>query len=137
MLKIDRFYDARRELRKVLRSLIRDDYVASFPDAAKSVIIDFPEYSLRNGILSGKSIALTFAVESLRYDSNRRAGTMRVRIGDNQLQDARGYLRRNIQSLARDKNIALDGSEIPPSAKIYLENESLKNGILEITFKTE
>ena len=47
-------------------------------------------------------------------------------------------MRRNIETLARDKNIALVTGEIPPNARFYSLGESLKDGnILEIEFKTE
>lgn len=127
-----------RELKKSLRSMIREDYLASFPDAnADSLIVDFPEFSIRDGLVSGQSVVLSLSVESLRYDSSMRRGTMRVRIGENQLADVREYARRNIESLVRDKNIALDASDIPPVTTFYLLDEKSDGYVLEITFKTE
>ena len=127
-----------REVQKMLKSMIREDYVSSFPDvAAETIVVDFPEFSLRDGMVRGKSEVLSFAVESLRYDPYTRVGLMRVRIGENQFEAARRYARRNIESLVRDKNIALDGRDIPPAATFYIRSETLKGNILEITFKTE
>jgi len=63
---------------------------------------------------------------------------MAVRFGVGQYKDAREWIRQNIETLARDKNIALTTGEIPPAAKFYLGREELKDGnILEIEFKTE
>ena len=56
----------------------------------------------------------------------------------NQYEEARAWIRKNIETLARDKNIVLTTGEIPPAAKFYLGREELKNGnILEIEFITE
>lgn len=126
-----------RELQKALRTMIRDDYVASFPDVAQSSVVDFPEFSIRKGVVSGKAQVLALAVESLRYDPNTRTGMMRIRIGENQFEDARRYARKNIESLVRDKNVALDARDIPPAATFYICGETLKGGVLEMAFKTE
>lgn len=126
-----------RELKKILRAMIREDYLLSFPDAARSVVIDFPKFSLQNGSVVGNAVALTFSVASLEYDSHRRRGVMRIGIGENQFEDARRYARKNIESIARDKNIALDAKTIPPSAVFYLEGEKLNGGMLEISFRVE
>lgn len=126
-----------RELKKILRAMIREDYIASFPDASRSVVIDFPKFSLQNGKVVGKAVALTFSVASLKYDPHRRTGVLRIRIGENQFEDARKYARKNIESIARDKNIALDANKIPPSAVFYLEEEKLNSGMLEISFRVE
>ena len=114
-------FNETRELKKSLRAMVRDDYRASFPDvAADSLIVDFSEFSLRDGMVAGKAEVLSIDVESLHYDSNTRKGTMRVRIGENQFEESRRYARRNIETLVRDKNIALDARDIPPAAVFYL-----------------
>lgn len=127
-----------RELKKSLRSMIREDYLASFPDVnVDSLIVDFPEFSLCDGVVNGKSDVLSLSVESLRYDSSTRMGTMRVRIGENQFAEARQYARRNVESLVRDKNIALGAHDIPLAATFYILDEKAEGHVLEITFKTE
>ena len=125
-------------LKKSLRAMMRDDYMASFPDVSvDSLIVDFPEFSLRDGMVTGNAEVLSIAVESLRYDSNTRKGTMRVRIGENQLEASRRYARKNIETLVRDKNIALEARDIPPAAVFYLLEEKAEGHILELTFRTE
>lgn len=127
-----------RGLQKSLRAMIREDYAASFPDvAAGSVVVDFLEFSFHDGTVKGTSEVLSLSVESLRYDPATRVGVMRVRIGENQFEEARRYVRRNVESLVRDKNVALDGRAIPPAATFYLRGETLKGNVLEIMFKTE
>ena len=91
-------------LKKSLRAMMRDDYISSFPDVSvDSLIVDFPEFSLRDGMVTGKAEVLSITVESLRYDSGTRKGTMRVRIGENQFEASRRYARKNIETLFRDK----------------------------------
>lgn len=125
-------------LKKSLRAMMRDDYIASFPDVSvDSLIVDFPEFSLRDGMVTGKADVLSIAVESLRYDSSTRKGTMRVRIGENQFEASRRYARKNIETIVRDKNIALDARDIPPAAVFYLLEEKIDGHILELTFRTE
>ena len=126
-----------RELKKILRAMIRDDYLASFPNVSHSVVIDFSKFSFQNGTVAGEAVALTFSVVSLEYDPHKRAGLMRVSIGENQFEDARKYARKNIASLARDKNIALEANKIPPTAVYYLEGEKLDGSTLEILFRVE
>ena len=97
--------------------MIREDYQASFPDSDyRSLVVELPEFSLRGNRIAGRAAVLSLAVESLRYDPHTRLGTMRLRIGENQFADARRYARRNIESLVRDKNVALDARAIPSSA---------------------
>ena len=127
-----------REVRRALRLMIRDDYKLSYPDVPiASLIVDFPEFSQRGGIIKGRAAVLSLNVKSLRYDPHARKGEIHICIGENQLEDARLYARKNIASLVRDKNIALDAREIPPAATFYLSGEAVKDDILEITFKTE
>ena len=127
-----------RDLKQSLRAMVRADYMASFPDVdSRSLVVDFPEFALRDGVVVGKSAVLSFLVESLKYDANTRVGSMRIRIGEKQFEDARRYARKNIESLVRDKNVALDAKGIPDSATFYLRDETLKGDVLEITFKTE
>jgi len=127
-----------RDLKKSLRTMVRDDYMASFPDVVPgSLVVDFPEFALRDGKIVGKSAALSLLVESLKYDADTHVGTMRIRVGENQFEDARRYARRNIESLVRDKNVALDAKAIPATATFYLRDETLKDDVLEITFKAE
>jgi hypothetical protein len=100
-------------------------------------VVDFPEFSLRDGVITGMATVLSLSVESLRYDPDTHTGMMRVRIGEGQFEDARRYARRNIEILVRDKNVALDAQTIPSAATFYTHDERLKGDVLEISFKAE
>lgn len=127
-----------RNIQKVVRKMIRNDFIESFPSVSRTVIaIEFTEYALENGSIKGAASVFPLTVLSFDYDNNIRKGTMRIRIAANQLADAREYVKRNIETIARDKNIALIVGEIPPETRFYLLDESVRDEILEVKFKTE
>jgi hypothetical protein len=128
-----------RHVQKEFRQAIKDDYVESFSGVNKnSLYVEFPEFKLNNGKIVGRAVVLTISVASLAYDPNTRTGKLAVKVNANQYEEARKWVRRNIETLARDKNIALVTGETPPAAKFYLGREELKDGnILEVEFRTE
>ena len=128
-----------RSVQQEFRLAVKSDYAESFPGVdASSLYVDFPEYKLTDGKINGRAVVLSISVTSLTYDPNTRMGKLAVKVNANQYEEARKWIRKNIETLARDKNIALTTGEIPPAAKFYLGREVLKNGnILEIEFKTE
>lgn len=54
-----------------------------------------------------------------------------------QSAEARAWARENIETLARDKNIALVTGQRPPDANYYLLGEKIDGNVMEIEFKTE
>ena len=128
-----------RTIQQEFREAVKADYVESFPSAKRDTLfVDFPEYELGNGKIEGRAVVLTISATSLIYDPNTRTGKLAVKVNANQYEEARKWIRKNIETLARDKNIALTTGEIPPAAKFYLGREELKDGnVLEIEFKTE
>ena len=128
-----------RKIQKEFRAAIQADYMESFPRVDRNALhVDFPTYKLNDGKVEGRAVVLTISVAALSYDPNMRKGKLAVRFNANQYEDARNWIRKNIETLARDKNIVLTTGEIPPAAKFYLGREELKNGnILEIEFITE
>ena len=128
-----------RAVQREFREAVKEDYAESFPSVRlNELYVDFPEYELKESRIEGRAVVLTISVSSLTYDPVTRQGKMAVRINSNQFEEARKYIRKNIEAIVRDKNIALVTGEIPPSAKFYLGREEIKDGnILEIEFKTE
>ena len=128
-----------RQIQQEFRMAVKTDYMESFSVVnANSLYVDFSEYKLNNGKIYGRAVVLTIAIVSLTYDPNTRTGKLAVKVNANQYEEARKWVRKNIETLARDKNIALVTGKIPPAAKFYLGREELKAGnILEIEFKTE
>ena len=128
-----------RDIQQEFRSVLREDYVESTPGMEnQKQYVDFPEYSLENSKIIGRATILSITPVQMKYDPNTRTGRLAVKVNANQYEEARKWIRKNIETLARDKNIALVTGEIPPAAKFYLGKEELKDGnVLEIEFKTE
>ena len=118
---------------------IKEEYADSFPGANKAeLIVNYSDVGISGKEIKGRAAILTISPVSLSYDANTRRGKLSVRFNPNQREDARAWAKKNIETLARDKNIALVTGQLPPSATYYSLGEILKDGnILEIEFKTE
>ncbi|MBQ6471125.1 MAG: hypothetical protein IJJ33_04015, partial [Victivallales bacterium] len=77
------------------------------------------------------------AVERLEYDAATRRGKLAVRFNPGQVEEARVYIQRNIETLVRDKNILLTTGERPPEGQYRSLGEKWNGDILEIEFETE
>lgn len=127
-----------REVRKTLVKMIRSDYTTSNPYAsATMLIVDFPVYDLRRAEVSGLAIVLQLDIRTLDYEPIARRGVMKIRLGETQLAEARNYLRRNIETIVRDKGVALEAGKLPAAATFRILDEKMSDGVLEVTFKTE
>ena len=128
-----------RSVQNEFRNALKEDYMEAFSHSdPRSLYVDFPVYRQNEDRIEGRAVVLTIAVVALSYDPNTRKGILAVRVNANQYEEARKWVRKNIETLARDKNIALTTGEIPLAAKFYLGREELKDGnILEVEFRTE
>ena len=125
-------------VQNIFANEVRAAYQMEYPNADMSSLRVVVQPSLSNGRIVGRAEVLTIAPVALSYDASARLGRLSVRFNANQYEEARAWARKNIETLARDKNIALVSGEIPPAARFYSLGESLKDGnILEIEFKTE
>ena len=128
-----------RTVKNDFRRNIKDDYAESFAGSSvASLFVEFPRFSFCDGKITGRAVVMNIVVRSMNYDPLTRTGHLSVLVNGNRFEETRKWIRRNIETLARDKNIALVTGEIPPVAKFYLGKEELKDGnLLEIEFKTE
>ena len=125
-------------VKRDLRQSVYDDYVATYGGTGSDIRVDFPEFAMRGSIVEGRAEVMRISVISLQYDASTQKGVIAVKIGANRFEDARKWVRKNIETLAQDKNIALTTGQIPPEARFYLGAERVKDGnILEIEFETE
>ena len=125
-------------VQNIFANEVRTAYQMEYPNADMSSLRVVVQPSLSNGRIVGRAEVLTIVPVALSYDASARLGKLSVRFNANQYEEARVWARKNIETLARDKNIALVSGEIPPAARFYSLGESLKDGnILEIEFKTE
>ena len=129
---------ARAVLQDFMKS-IKEEYLDTYPSAdVASLVVSFSGLKREGVRISGRAAVLTIKPLSLTYDVHTRRGRLAVKFNAGQAEEAKAWARRNIETLARDKNIALTTGVIPPAAKFYLGREELKDGnVLEIEFKTE
>lgn len=128
-----------RRVKDEVRAEILSDYNATYTgDGYQSVGVDFPKFVMSAGRIEGRAEVMQMRVMSLSYNQSTRKGMMVVKIGAVRFDQARRWVRENIEVLARDKNVALMTGELPSAGKFYLGAERVKDGnILEIEFETE
>lgn len=125
------------KIKKELRQTFIDDYRATYGvKSGVSLQVDFPEYSIAKDKISGKSVVMQLTVLSLEYNAERSTGVIRVKMGAYSFEEVRRIVRRNIENIVRDKNIALSTGEIPPETRFCIGNERVTGeGIMEIEFE--
>ena len=120
------------------KELCKEEYIESFPGVNKaSLVVNFLEGGREGKIIKGHAQVLTIKPLSLSYDADTRRGRMSVRFNEGQEKEARAWIRTNIETLVRDKNIALVTGKLPPKAPCYLLGEKIDGNVMEIEFKTE
>ena len=129
---------AMTEIQRDFRDIVIDDYMKAFPNAdIRSLVVDFPEYRQIGISVEGRAVVLTITPTSLTYNANTRRGSLSVQFNAGQTEEARVWIRKNIETLARDKNIALVTGRPPPAANCYLLDEKANGNVMEIEFRTE
>ena len=116
---------------------IREYYCRNHRKAKEDSLVVVVRPNLNNGQIEGRAEVLTITPTSLSYDANTRRGKLSVRFNAGQAEEARKWIRTNIETLARDKNIALTTEQQPPQATYYLLGEKVEGNVMEIEFKTE
>lgn len=126
------------EVQGKISETVRKLYVSSFPNAnGDRIVVDFPEYKLDEGRIVGRAMVLSITPVSLYYDPITRKGCLSVRFNATQYEEARQWIRKNIETLSQDKNIVLTTGQTPPAGKLYSLGEKVENNIMEIEFRTE
>jgi len=127
------------EVQGKIGETVRKMYAISFPSSSRErIVVDFPEHDLVNGRISGRAVVLAITPVSLNYDADTMCGKLVVRLNAAQFAEARDWIRKNIGTLARDKNIALlTSGQPPPVARYYSLSEKFEDNIMEIEFRTE
>ncbi|MBR3776140.1 MAG: hypothetical protein IKL02_00895 [Kiritimatiellae bacterium] len=117
---------------------LKEDYRDAFPSAdMTSLKVSFSGFK-RDGLrLSGSAAVLTLKPISLEYNSHNRKGTMSVRFVEGQSSEVSTWIRRNIKTLVRDKNVALTNGSRPSEGKFIIINESISGNVMTIEFKAE
>ena len=117
-----------RMIQRKFRAAIKEDYAESFPNVStNSLFVEFSKYKLDNNRIEGCAMVLTISVTSLTYDPKTKNGKLAVRVNANQYEEARKWIRKNIETLATDKNIVLTSGERPAPGKFTLGREEFDN----------
>ena len=117
---------------------IKEEYLDTYPSAdAANLVVSFSGLK-RDGLrISGRAAVLTIKPTSLTYDAHTRRGKLAVKFNAGQAGEAQAWIRRNIKTMARDKNIALTTGQMPPEASYKLLGEKIVGNVMEVEFKTE
>ena len=128
-----------REVQHELRTAIRNVYLLEAEDADEdALVVDFPDYRLDGKILEGTAVVLTIKPVSLTYDKTTRKGRVSVRFRVDQFEESRRWVRKNIETLARNSNIEQTvGDQLPPGRYYSLGEKIKEDNVLEVEFKTE
>lgn len=124
-------------VQNVFEDEMRSSYLLEYPNAEASSLRIAVHPRLTDGRIEGRAEVLTIAPLKLSYDSHTRLGKLAVRFSDGQADEARAWIRKHIETLARDKNIALVTGQLPPAATYYSLGEKVDGNVMEIEFKTE
>ncbi len=126
-------------VRSAFRTAIVNTYCMRHPkNNPRSLVTDFTRYTMSGEYITGRVSVLTIEVKTVFYDAAKRTGRMSAKIGSNQFEDVRRYIRSHIEELATRSNIVIDGDALPQGARFYTGNERLaENGLLEVEFRTE
>ena len=133
------------DMDKVLPAVVRElgeqfkeEYADTHPGVRRSsLVVDFLGLKGEGNMITGRVVVLAIEPESLSYDPVRRRGKISVRFNSGQYEEARTWAKKNIKTLARDKNIALTTGQQPPEATYYSLGEKVEGNVMEIEFKTE
>ena len=124
-------------VQKIFADEVRMAYQTEYPRAIISALRIAVQPRLVNGRIEGRAEVLTITPTSLIYDANTRRGKLAVKFNAGQAEEARAWIRKNIETLACDKNIALVAGQLPPSATYYSLGEKIDGNVMEIEFRTE
>ena len=117
---------------------LKEDYRDAFPSVdMASLEVSFSGFKREGLRLSGSAAVLTLKPVSLEYNPHNRRGTMSVRFAEGQVSEASAWIRRNVKTLVRDKNIALTSGSLPPEGKFAITNEKNDGNVMTIEFMVE
>lgn len=124
-------------IHKMFADEVRSAYCREYPNADSDSLWVSVSHHMENGRIEGRAEVLTIIPVSLSYNADSRRGKLAVRFKTGQAEEAREWARKNIETLARDKNIALVTGQLPPEATYYSLGEKIEGNVIEIEFKTE
>ena len=117
---------------------LKEEYVDSVSGAKQmSLAVNYTDVKIDGKLIQGCATVLAMSLVSLSYDANTRRGKLAVKFNEGQMEVARAWVRKNIETLARDKNIVLMTGQPPPEATYRSLGEKINGNVMEIEFRTE
>ncbi len=117
---------------------VKESYINTYPGAKEnSLVVDFSNVKVDGRRIEGRATVLSIKPVSLTYDATTRRGKLSVQFGSGQEEEARAWIRRNIERLVRDKNIMLVTGQMPPEGHYYSLGEKIEGNVMEIEFRAE
>ena len=117
---------------------VKDDYIDSYPSEKEDgLVVEFSDVKVDGRRIQGCAAVLSLKPVSLTYDAITRHGKLSVQFNPGQAEFACAWIRRNIETLARDKNIMIVTGQTPPEGRYYSVAEKIEGNVMEIEFKTE
>ena len=117
---------------------LKEEYVGSVCGAKQMALaVNYTDVKMDGKLIHGRASVLAMSLVSLSYDASTRYGKLSVRFNAGQDKEAREWIRKNIETLARDKNIALVTGQLPPAATYYSLSEKVDGNVMTIEFRTE
>ena len=128
-----------RRIQTELREAVRADYLGgngTAPATASALRIEFPEYTVANGKIQGRAVVMTVELIDFAFDSTTHSGRLVVKSDPKQFEVARNWVRNNIASLVKDKDVSLlSRFGVQPRFSIEDERTFADEGRLEVSFR--
>ena len=121
------------------RSFVKREYSKEHKGVNQyHLVVDFPHYDIKDGLIEGRAVVMSIRPKSFTYDPNTRKGKIAVLFNPGQYEYVRRYIKRHIESVARQSNIECDeGVELPEGLYYSLGEKIVDGDSLEVEFKTE
>lgn len=79
-----------------------------------------------------------FTVLSMDYNEKTHKGLIKIQYPQEEYEGARKFVRRSIETLAKDKNVLLQTGVAPSEARYYIGAETIPEpGVLQVAFEVE
>ena len=130
--------DQREYIQEYFRSLVAESFAKSNALELQQVAVVVLSEKLEQTVYCGEATAYGCDDISMVYDSDKRKGTLAMKIRNGDFDGTRKLIRQHIEGIVRDKNIRLIAGVQPPPGRYYLLGETVKPGnVLEVEFKSE
>lgn len=109
---------------------------AAIPSRMVPYMLDYGVDST-GGEVKAKDAKDRLRVVSLDYDATTSRGVIVVSCGTSSLEVARSFVRKNVERIANEKNVALEAGKAAVAGRYSLGQEKFHDGTLEVSFEVQ